>query len=639
MKSLRCLILVFAASLALPLVYLGVQAFRSLEAEEAATFGFFAEALLDEMQASAAELIRREEARPVDAYSGPAAAALSGLPAEDYLRGYFQNDPDGGFQTPHRGLSPAPPGLSARLAELEDANRVFNRKRAEGTDRVRAGTADAPREEQPREPPRFAERYLDLSRSQRAKSTLGEKDSRLQAVTPEQAFNLSRLEKKQTPAPPAPAAGAAERERRTEETQASMARKPAARAETADRTTDEAGGGAAAGFQAEVAPFQAVFLDDGRVFVFRRIMIDDRIFRQGFVLQLDLFLSHLARTHFGTQPMAGFAHLRLRAVDQGRELLAVAAGAAADRPRITLARTFPSPFGFVQATLACERIPPSAGRGTLNLALAVLAGVVVLGLLAIYHSTRKILDFSERQSRFVSAVTHELKTPLTNIRMYIEMLEQGMARDPEREQAYFRILQSEGARLTRLISNVLELSKLEKRNRRPNLQRGRFAEVIADVESVMQTALQQAGFHLAIENALSEPFCYDREIMLQVLINLIENSLKFGRSAPVKKITLRLYAAGDRVRIEVADTGPGIPAGDVKKIFNDFYRADNAVASAAGGTGIGLALVRRFVALLGGRVSAADHPGPGCTIRIELPRSGGSLSAGPSNSVVECREN
>ncbi len=274
----------------------------------------------------------------------------------------------------------------------------------------------------------------------------------------------------------------------------------------------------------------------------------------------------------------------------------------------------------MQAALACSDIPPSAGRGTLNLALAVLAGVVVLGLLAIYHSTGKILDFSERQSRFVSAVTHELKTPLTNIRMYIEMLEQGMARDPEREQGYFRILRSEGARLTRLITNVLELAKLEKKHRRPNLQHGRFAEVLADVEDLMQTALEQAGFHLKVENSLREPFRYDREIMVQVLINLIENSLKFGRSAPLKEITLRVGEAGAHVRIEVADTGPGIPARDLKKVFTDFYRADTAVTSAAGGTGIGLALVRRFVALLGGGIAAANNPDAGCTIRIDLPR-------------------
>jgi signal transduction histidine kinase len=621
MKSLRRLILLFALVLALPLGYLGVQAYRSLDAEEAATFGFFAEALFDEMQASAADLIRREEARPVDAYGGPAGAALSGLPAEDFIRGYFQNDPDGGFQSPHRApAAPAPPEFATRLAELEAVNRVFNRKRAEGTDRVRTEATDAGREEMRKDQPRFAEKYLDVSRSQRARSPLGETDSRLQAVTPEQAFNLSRPEKKQAPSAPAPAAGAAERERRKSEAQADIAREPADRAAAAGRPAEAAGTGAAAEFQVEVAPFQSIIIDDGRVFVFRRIMIEGRIYRQGFVLQTDLFLSHLARTYFSTQPMAGFARLRLRALDHGRELQAVEAGAAAPQPRISLARTFPPPFGFVQATLASERIPPSAGRGTLNLALAVLAGVVVLGLLAIYHSTWRVLDFSERQSRFVAAVTHELKTPLTNIRMYIEMLEQGMAQDPEREQEYFRVLQSEGARLTRLITNVLELARLEKSHRRPNVQAGAFTEVLAEVDRLMQTALQQAGFRLDTENALTAPFRYDREIMVQVLINLIENSLKFGRSAPTRQIRVRAYESGERVRIEVADTGPGIPAGDLKKIFNDFHRAGNALTSAAGGTGIGLALVRRVVTLLGGRVSAANNPGSGCTIRIELPR-------------------
>ncbi len=621
MKSLRGLILIFAAGLALPLGYLVVQSYRSLDAEEAATFGFFGEAIFDAMQTSAAELIRREEARPVDAYSDPAASVLSGLPAEDYIRGYFQNDPDGGFQTPHGSSGPAAPGeMASRLAELEEANRVFNRKRADGTDRVRAETTVTPQDEKGRQPAGFSEKYIDLSRSQRSKSYLGEKDSRLQTVTPEQASNLSRLEKKQAPLAPSPATGASDRERRKAETPAAVARELAVAASAADRTSKADASGAEAELQAEVAPFQSVFIDPTRVFVFRRILIEGRMYRQGFVLQLDLFLAHLAHAHFSPQPMADFAHLRLRAIDQGREMRTVGAGATADRPRISLSRTFPPPFGFVQAALACSDIPPSAGRGTLNLALAVLAGVVVLGLLAIYHSTGKILDFSERQSRFVSTVTHELKTPLTNIRMYIEMLEQGMARDPEREQGYFRILRSEGARLTRLITNVLELAKLEKKHRRPNLQHGRFAEVLADVEDLMQTALEQAGFRLKVENSLREPFRYDREIMVQILINLIENSLKFGRSAPLKEITLRVGEAGDHVRIEVADTGPGIPAGDLKKVFTDFYRADTAVTSAAGGTGIGLALVRRFVTLLGGGIAAANNPGAGCTIRIDLPR-------------------
>jgi len=579
MKSLRRLILIFAIGLALPLGYLVVQSYRSLEAEEAATLSFFAEALFDEIQESAAALIRREEARPIDAYTA-VASALSGLPAEDYIRGYFQNNPDGSFQTPHRSAARA--ASAPRVAELEEANRVFNRKRAEGTDRIRPEVADTVPDETRKDQAGFAGRYLDPSRSQRSKSYLGERDSRLETVTPGQASSLAKSEKKQAAAPL--------RESDVQE------------------------------YQAEVAPFQSVFIDDGRVFTFRRILIDSRMYRQGFVLQLDAFLADLIRSHFSAQPMARFTHLRLRAVDQGRDARVVEAGAVSDRPRIVLNRTLPAPFAFLRATLSCDTIPPSAGRSTLNLALLALAGVIVAGLLAIHHSAKKVVDFSERQSRFVSSVTHELKTPLTNIRMYIEMLEQGMARDTEREQAYFRIVQSEGARLSRLITNVLELSKLEKKHRRPDLQAGTFDEVLKDVEGLMAEPLRQAGFVLNCENSLTRPFRYDREIMVQVLINLIENSVKFGASSAVKAIAVRLREEGDRVRVEVADTGPGIPARDVKKIFNDFYRAENAVTSAAGGTGIGLALVKRFVSLLGGRVSASNNPGPGCTIAIDLPR-------------------
>ena len=616
MKSLRRLILIFAIGLALPLGYLVVQSYRSLEAEEAATLGFFAEALFDEIQESAAALIRREEARPIDAYTA-VASALSGLPAEDYIRGYFQNNPDGSFQTPHRSAARA--ASAPRVAELEEANRVFNRKRAEGTDRIRPEVADTVPDETRKDQAGFAGRYLDPSRSQRSKSYLGERDSRLETVTPGQASSLAKSEKKQAAAPPSAAAGEAERERQFESMRPPMAQESTAfgapaRPAVPLRESD------VQEYQAEVAPFQSVFIDDGRVFTFRRILIDSRMYRQGFVLQLDAFLADLIRSHFSAQPMARFTHLRLRAVDQGRDARVVEAGAVSDRPRIVLNRTLPAPFAFLRATLSCDTIPPSAGRSTLNLALLALAGVIVAGLLAIHHSAKKVVDFSERQSRFVSSVTHELKTPLTNIRMYIEMLEQGMARDTEREQAYFRIVQSEGARLSRLITNVLELSKLEKKHRRPDLQAGTFDEVLKDVEGLMAEPLRQAGFVLNCENSLTRPFRYDREIMVQVLINLIENSVKFGASSAVKAIAVRLREEGERVRVEVADTGPGIPARDVKKIFNDFYRAENAVTSAAGGTGIGLALVKRFVSLLGGRVSASNNPGPGCTIGIDLPR-------------------
>jgi signal transduction histidine kinase len=317
--------------------------------------------------------------------------------------------------------------------------------------------------------------------------------------------------------------------------------------------------------------------------------------------------------------MARFASLTLTSMNGGRETARVQEGPEITQPRFALERSFPRPFSFVRANLACEEIPRSPGRATLHVMVAVAAAVILLGLLAIYQSARVVTDLSERRSGFVSSVTHELKTPLTNIRIYIEMLEQGIASDPERELEYYRILGSESARLSRLINNVLEFSKLEKRQRQLDLCEGSLEEVLAEVRDAMQEWLRQEGFTLTVENLLDRPFRYDREVMVQVLMNLIENSVKFGKSALRREISVRVRPEGDRVVIRVSDTGPGIPRHALKKIFDDFYRVDDALTRTTKGTGIGLALVKRFVEAMGGSVLAANHEGAGCTITLSLP--------------------
>jgi signal transduction histidine kinase len=254
--------------------------------------------------------------------------------------------------------------------------------------------------------------------------------------------------------------------------------------------------------------------------------------------------------------------------------------------------------------------------------IVLIGTILVLGLLAIYQSARAIVDLSERRSIFVSSVTHELKTPLTNIRMYIEMLEQGIAPNREQEEEYFQVLSSESQRLSRLIDNVLEFSKLEKKQRRFNLQEGRFEDVIQEVENIMQEKLRQEGFVLNVERDDIQLFHYDREVMVQILLNLIENSIKFGKSSPRKEITLRLQSEGKQVNISVSDSGPGIPRAALKKVFHDFYRGEHEVTQATRGTGIGLALVKKFVTALSGSVKASNNKGPGCTITISLPRCG-----------------
>lgn len=244
---------------------------------------------------------------------------------------------------------------------------------------------------------------------------------------------------------------------------------------------------------------------------------------------------------------------------------------------------------------------------------------MLLGLGAIYQSARTIVAMSERRSQFVSSVTHELKTPLTNIRMYIEMLEQGIASTPEREQEYLGILGYESARLSGLINNVLELAKLEKKQRYFHLQEGKLDDVFSEIESIMSQKLQQEGFTLTIRNIDIPPFAYDHEVLVQILVNLIENSLKFGRQDPEREITISAEMVEDGVRVAVSDTGPGIPPHALGKVFEEFYRVDNDLSRSTGGTGIGLALVKQFATALGGTVRVSNNIGPGCTVTLVLP--------------------
>jgi signal transduction histidine kinase len=372
-------------------------------------------------------------------------------------------------------------------------------------------------------------------------------------------------------------------------------------------------------FRVEVDPMQAIFLDDDKIFIYRRIVIHDKVYRQGAVLAVREFMRTLAEQYFDDQPLASFAELRFTARDHGLEMAGHESGVPVASPVFQLERVFPRPFSFLEARLACDAVPRSPGRSMLLAVSAALGGVILIGLFAIYRSARVQVDLSERRTGFVSSVTHELKTPLTNIRMYIEMLEQGMAPNPEREQEYFRILGSESARLSRLINNVLEFSRVESKTRRFDPVEGDFREVLREAADVMGEKIRQEGFALDLDTANETKFVYDREVMVQVLINLFENSLKFGRSSPERRITVALKPEGDWMNIRVADTGPGIPAHALKKVFDDFYRVDDSLTRTTQGTGIGLALVKKLAAGLGGKVTAENNRGPGCTIVISLP--------------------
>ena len=639
MKRLTVLLLVFFLALLAPLAYLTRTTYQSLEKEETARLRYFAETVFDLMEEELGRLVVREEGRAVDEFShyyevrggqsnqeARLPSPLASPPDERFILGYLQNNPDGSFQTPLvEDVANTPPDLAELVADLAEINQQFNGRRTQ---------APAPFEVQPpeqtaaqkQEDEGLADKYVAETKSRKAKESLGAAKRRVEEITAGQAQNVVKFEQSKKipevamldqaprldsdvspssvykPSPPV----------QTEAEEVGQLQEPALQSQEAQSGEHQA-------FQVEVDPLQSVIVDESHIFIFRRIAVNNQIFRQGFVIRVDEFLKHLTADHFAGQPMSRFTHLSLAVVDQGRQVAAYEAGTGVARENFSLVHIFPRPFSFLRARLACEDIPRSASRSTLNVLMAVIAAVLSLGLLAIYQSARVVVDLSEKRTRFVSSVTHELKTPLTNIRMYIEMLEQGIARDLEREQDYFRIIGSESARLSRLINNVLEFSKLEKKQRPVELKLGTMEEVVAEVEEVMSEKLRQEGFTLTVDRTQVEPFYYDREVMVQVLINLIENSMKFGRDSAQRKIKLSVSGQGHWVKVGVSDTGPGIPHRELKKIFEDFYRGEDSLIKATKGTGLGLALVKKLAAAMNGRVTAENNPGAGCTISISLP--------------------
>jgi signal transduction histidine kinase len=644
MKRLKWLMLFFGLAISIPLGYVIWHTYQGLAQEERSQLRFFSETLFDEIQKEMADLVRREEDRAVDEYNYTLAqdtgsirkSPLSQPPGEDYILGYLQNNPDGSFQTPlvaDLGRVPAP--LRPIVARLKEANTIFNSKKlaiqqtpAVDKPKMAGRTEAAPPK---KEKAAFADRYISKSQQQESKSYLGQKSTRTEEITVGQALNLSREDRDLLRASPQlkqrAAAPAVEMDEQEPVERLRAAPGAISVPDSESASIDASAAGLPAGryaFQAEVAPLQSLLISDGTFFIFRRIAINNQIFRQGFVLQIEPFLRHLSARHFDTQPMAAYTGLTLEVVANGHPAKAMRSGHWNVAGDFITRRSFPAPFDFLSASMQAVAIPPSPVRRPLDIALAVLGSIMFLGLIAIYQSARTVVDLSERRSQFVSSVTHELKTPLTNIRMYIEMLEQGIAASPQREQDYLQILSSESARLSRLINNVLELAKLEKKQRHFDLSEGRLDDVLSEVQSIMGHKLKQEGFKLEIKAADVPAFAFDREVLIQILINLIENSIKFGRMAPRKAISITADHYDQSVRIAIADSGPGIPAQALKKVFDDFYRVDNDLTRTTGGTGIGLALVKKFVSAMGGRVLAANNSGPGCTITLLLPLNRGT---------------
>lgn len=250
--------------------------------------------------------------------------------------------------------------------------------------------------------------------------------------------------------------------------------------------------------------------------------------------------------------------------------------------------------------------------------ILLLDAVLIAGVWFVYRSVRREMDFVRMKSDFVSNVSHELRTPLALIRMYAETLEMGRTKTEAKTKEYFATIVRETERLTRLVNNLLNFSRMEA---------GRKPYVLVDtdlntvVQSVMATFndhLVNSGFSPRVTLAEALPVIKaDAEALQEALINVIDNAVKYSKHR--KYLRVATGAAGGAVFVEVEDHGIGIAHGEQSKIFDTFYRVSGGLVHATRGSGLGLAIAKHIMDAHHGRIDLKSAPGSGSTFTLVFP--------------------
>jgi two-component system phosphate regulon sensor histidine kinase PhoR len=248
-----------------------------------------------------------------------------------------------------------------------------------------------------------------------------------------------------------------------------------------------------------------------------------------------------------------------------------------------------------------------------------LSLTMVAGIIATFAFLRRGATLSRLQTEFVNKVSHDLRTPLTSIRMFVETLQMRRLQDPLKVQQCLDVLSQESARLSAMIDRLLGWARMEAGKRNYQTEREHAANLVdAALEAFEPQRL--SGEQVEISRDVPEGLpdvSIDLAAMSEALLNLLQNAFKY--TGPVKKIGVRAHAGQGTLEIEISDNGPGIPVPEQKRIFEKFYRAREIQAGAVEGSGLGLAIVEHIVKAHGGQVTVHSEVGQGATFKVTLP--------------------
>jgi two-component system sensor histidine kinase ResE len=265
--------------------------------------------------------------------------------------------------------------------------------------------------------------------------------------------------------------------------------------------------------------------------------------------------------------------------------------------------------------LACRLAPLTDPRGT------------VRGVVSVLLDMTRERRLEEMRREFVANVSHELRTPLTYLQGYTEAILDGLAADPDEEKKYLKIILDETLRLRRLVSDLLDLSRIEAGQLALEKGEVNLAELCSEVAEKVRPLAEEKEIRLELDVPAQLPPAWgNADRLQQVLINLLDNALRHTGAGGKVAVTAKVQ--GEELAVSVHDTGPGIPPEELPYIFERFYKVEKARTRTTAGTGIGLAIVKGLVEAHGGRVWVESTPGKGSVFTFTVPAAGRNSGAG-----------
>lgn len=663
---LRRWLIVFFLALAIPTGFLIFHAYDQLKWEAFHQYRLLAEELSERIDSSYNTLIETEEQRSFSDYNflvvtgDPSANYIQRSPLSEYpvnsavpgLIGYFQVDADGIFTSPlipessysakDYGIQPEELNkrqlLSSQLRDILSENRLVRRKKVETPvaasiparaqdDRELYSSIDSSRSTEA-----FADEIEAIEESdQLLKSGQGNFDS-LSTLSPERKkiirkdakplgkvidLKLDKRYQEETIKKSLSPFSASKKEKRSSRKELSAlpeqelellmpAEIPQQKSELRIKT-----------FESEIDPFEFSILDSGHLVLFRKVWRDDKRYIQGALIDQDDFLKKITNDNFQASTLAAMSDIII--AHQGNVLMSITgtlnsypSGNETMRGSLLHQANLSAPLNDFELIFSINHLPAGPGATVISWISGILLLILCVGFIWMYRVGIKQILLANQQQDFVSAVSHELKTPLTSIRMYGEMLREGWAPD-EKKKEYYEFIHDESERLSRLINNILQLSRMTRNDLEVDLKPVSLNEIMDSIQSKISSQVERSGFTLEIKFNPEDSTTIihiDQDYFTQIIINLVDNALKFSANSDQKKIIISCDLQQDnKVVFKIRDFGSGIPKNQIKKIFKLFYRCENELTRETVGTGIGLALVNQLASYMDAKVDVMnkDH--------------------------------